>query len=179
MEAKQGQADNAHQRRLEVKQDGGRVDKKSTYERKVEERASTYLHWEETPSLPSPPATPPAEGQNLSELFSRISAVPKYQPKDRSTQQQQYGQAAPDTPPSLSSSNTSLASMQEVDEGKPLARGLRKSTAFHDATLLQAQLDEERRTEKEEKRRREREVEKEKEAEKEEKRRREREVEKE
>ena len=63
MEAKQGQADNAHQRRLEVKQDGGRVDKKSTYERKVEERASTYLHWEETPSLPSPPATPPAEGE--------------------------------------------------------------------------------------------------------------------
>ena len=104
-------------------------------------------------------------GQNLSELFSRISAVPKYQPKDRSTQHQ-YGQAAPDTPPSLSSSNTSLASMQEVDEGKPLARGLRKSTAFHDATLLQAQLDEERRreeAEKEEKRRRDREVEKEKE----------------
>ena len=63
MEAKQGQADNAHQRRLEVKQDVGRVDKKSTYERKVEERASTYLHWEETPSLPSPPATPPAEGE--------------------------------------------------------------------------------------------------------------------
>ena len=63
MEVKQGQADNAHQRRLEVKQDGGRVDKKSTYERKVEERASTYLHWEETPSLPSPPATPPAEGE--------------------------------------------------------------------------------------------------------------------
>lgn len=99
-------------------------------------------------------------------MFSRISAVPKYQPKDRSTQQQQYGQAAPDTPPSLSSSNTSLASMQEVDEGKPLARGLRKSTAFHDATLLQAQLDEERRreeAEKEEKRRRDREVEKDKE----------------
>ena len=63
MEVKQGQA-NAHQRRLEVKQDG-RVEKsgKSTYERKVEERASTYLHWEETPSLPSPPATPPAEGE--------------------------------------------------------------------------------------------------------------------
>ena len=63
MEVKQGQA-NGHQRRLEVKQDG-RVEKsgKSTYERKVEERASTYLHWEETPSLPSPPATPPAEGE--------------------------------------------------------------------------------------------------------------------
>ena len=60
MEVKQA---DAHQRRLEVKQDGGRVDKKSTYERKVEERASTYLHWEETPSLPSPPATPPAEGE--------------------------------------------------------------------------------------------------------------------
>ena len=62
MEVRQGQAD-AHQRRLEVKQDGGRVDKKSTYERKVEERASTYLHWEETPSLPSPPASPPADGE--------------------------------------------------------------------------------------------------------------------
>ena len=55
--------------------------------------------------------------------------------------------------------------MQEVaEEAKPLQRGLRKSTAFHDATLLQAQLEEERRreeAEKEEKRRRE--VEKEKE----------------
>ena len=60
MEVKQA---DAHQRRLEVKQDGGKVDKKSTYERKVEERASTYLHWEETPSLPSPPATPPADGE--------------------------------------------------------------------------------------------------------------------
>ena len=53
--------------------------------------------------------------------------------------------------------------MQEVvDEEKPLARGLRKSTAFHDADLLQAQLEEERRREeadKEEKRRREVEVE--------------------
>ena len=60
MEVKQA---DAHQRRLEVKLDGGRVDKKSTYERKVEERASTYLHWEETPSLPSPPATPPVDGE--------------------------------------------------------------------------------------------------------------------
>merc|ERR1719288_281395 len=87
MEAKQSsQANNSYQKRLEVKQDG-KVEKKSsnekngrsTYERKVEERASTYLQWEETPSLPSPPATPPAEGENLSELFSRISAVPQYQ----------------------------------------------------------------------------------------------------
>ena len=105
-------------------------------------------------------------GQNLSELFSRISAVPHYQARDRSTKQQQQQQhgPAPETPPSLSSSNTSLASMQEVE--KPLVRGLRKSTAFHDATLLQAQLEEERRKEevekeKEEKRRRD--VEKEKE----------------
>ena len=100
-------------------------------------------------------------GQNLSELFSRISAVPQYQTRDRTSQQH----AAPETPPSLSSSNTSVASMQELaEEAKPLQRGLRKSTAFHDATLLQAQLEEERRreeAEKEEKRRRE--VEKEKE----------------
>ena len=70
MEVKQGQANTNHQRRLEVRQDWkeGRVEKKSTYERKVEERASTYLHWEETPSLPSPPATPPAEGESLTEL---------------------------------------------------------------------------------------------------------------
>jgi len=163
MEVKQGQANTNHQRRLEVRQDS-KVEKKSTYERKVEERASTYLHWEETPSLPSPPATPPAEGQNLSELFSRISAVPHYQARDRSTKQQQQHGPAPETPPSLSSSNTSVASMQEVE--KPLVRGLRKSTAFHDASLLQAQLEEEKRREeaekeKEEKRRRE--VEKEKE----------------
>ena len=63
MEVKQGQANTNHQRRLEVRQDS-KVEKKSTYERKVEERASTYLHWEETPSLPSPPATPPAEGES-------------------------------------------------------------------------------------------------------------------
>ena len=54
--------------------------------------------------------------------------------------------------------------MQEVE--KPLVRGLRKSTAFHDATLLQAQLEEEKRreeAEKEKEERRQREVEKEKE----------------
>ena len=62
MEVNQGQA--AHQRRLDVKQDAkeGKIPK-STFERKAEERASTYLHWEDTPSLPSPPATPPAEGE--------------------------------------------------------------------------------------------------------------------
>merc|ERR1719234_910513 len=138
MEVKQGQVNaKNHQRR----QDSRVETKSSTYERKVEERASTYLHWEETPSLPSPPATPPAEGQNLSELFSRISAVPHYQTRDRSTKQQQHG-PPPETPPSLSSSNTSVASMQEHVE-KPLVRGPRKSTAFRDANLLQAQLEEE------------------------------------
>ena len=59
MEGKQGQA------RLEVKE---RKVNQSTFDRKVEERASTYLHWEETPSLPSPPATPPAEGESLAFL---------------------------------------------------------------------------------------------------------------
>lgn len=47
-----------------------------------------------------------------------------------------------------------------------MQRGLKKSTAFHDASLLQAQLEEERRREeleKEDKRRRDRELEKEKE----------------
>ena len=38
------------------------------------------------------------------------------------------------SPPSLSSSNTSVASMQEVE--RPVQRGLKKSTAFHDASLL-------------------------------------------
>ena len=54
--------------------------------------------------------------------------------------------------------------MQEVE--RPVQRGLKKSTAFHDASLLQAQLEEERRREeleKEDKRRRDRELEKEKE----------------
>ena len=63
MEGKQGQA------RLEVKCDAKeRKVNQSTFDRKVEERASTYLHWEETPSLPSPPATPPAEGESLAFL---------------------------------------------------------------------------------------------------------------
>ena len=68
MEVNQGQA--AHQRRLDVKQDAkeGKIPK-STFERKAEERASTYLHWEDTPSLPSPPATPPAEGEFFLEPF--------------------------------------------------------------------------------------------------------------
>ena len=35
--------------------------------------------------------------------------------------------------------------MQEVE--RPVERGLKKSTAFHDASLLQAQLEEERRRE--------------------------------
>ena len=51
--------------------------------------------------------------------------------------------------------------MQEVE--RPVQRGLKKSTAFHDASLLQAQLEEERRREeldKEDKRRRDRELEK-------------------
>ena len=54
--------------------------------------------------------------------------------------------------------------MQEVV--RPVQRGLKKSTAFHDASLLQAQLEEERRREeleKEDKRRKDRELEKEKE----------------
>jgi len=54
--------------------------------------------------------------------------------------------------------------MQEVE--RPVQRGLKKSTAFHDASLLQAQLEEERRREeleKEDKRRRDKELEKEKE----------------
>ena len=60
MEGRQGQA------RLEVKCDAKeRKVNQSTFDRKVEERASTYLHWEETPSLPSPPATPPAEGESF------------------------------------------------------------------------------------------------------------------
>ena len=63
MEGRQGQA------RLEVKCDTKeRKVNQSTFDRKVEERASTYLHWEETPSLPSPPATPPAEGESLAFL---------------------------------------------------------------------------------------------------------------
>ena len=63
MEGRQGQA------RLEVKCDAKeRKGNQSTFDRKVEERASTYLHWEETPSLPSPPATPPAEGESLAFL---------------------------------------------------------------------------------------------------------------
>ena len=63
MEGRQGQA------RLEVKCDAKeRKVNQSTFDRKVEERASTYLHWEETPSLPSPPATPPAEGESLAFL---------------------------------------------------------------------------------------------------------------
>ena len=63
MEGKQGQA------RLEVKCDAKeRKVNQSTFDRKVEERASTYLHWEETPSLPSPPATPPADGEALAFL---------------------------------------------------------------------------------------------------------------
>ena len=64
MEGEQGQA------RLEVKCDAKeRRVNQGTFDRKVEERASTYLHWEETPSLPSPPATPPAEGESLAFLF--------------------------------------------------------------------------------------------------------------
>ena len=63
MEGKQGQA------RLEVKCDAKeRKVNQSTFDRKVEERASTYLHWDETPSLPSPPATPPAEGESFAFL---------------------------------------------------------------------------------------------------------------
>ena len=31
--------------------------------RSVGERKSTYLQWAETPCLPSPPATPPGEGE--------------------------------------------------------------------------------------------------------------------
>ena len=63
MEGRQGQT------RLEVKCDAKeRKVKESTFDRKVEERASTYLHWEETPSLPSPPATPPAEGESFAFL---------------------------------------------------------------------------------------------------------------
>ena len=63
MEGRQGQAG------LEVKCDAKeRKVNQSTFDRKVEERASTYLHWEETPSLPSPPATPPADGEALAFL---------------------------------------------------------------------------------------------------------------
>ena len=65
MEVKQGQ------RRVEVRVDANEVKfekKRGMNERKVEERASTYLHWEETPSLPSPPATPPADGESTTSL---------------------------------------------------------------------------------------------------------------
>ena len=77
MEVNQGQA--AHQRRLDVKQDAkeGKIPK-STFERKAEERASTYLHWEDTPSLPSPPATPPAEGEFFLEPFLGATQNPPH-----------------------------------------------------------------------------------------------------
>ena len=77
MEVNQGQA--AHQRRLDAKQDAkeGKIPK-STFERKAEERASTYLHWEDTPSLPSPPATPPAEGEFFLEPFLGVTQNPPH-----------------------------------------------------------------------------------------------------